>query len=423
MSKKIFYSLALFLVTLLSFSLYSQDINRARETIEILSAPDMHGRGYVNNGDKIAAEYIQERFEQIGLKKIKNSYFQKFTFDINTFPGQVKLHSNRRKFVPGEDYILKPFSGAGKGRGRLVYFDTLALQDSEVRNEFLKKNLKRKIVVYDGDYYGRMIEFPGIVEKVHEAKAVVELESNKLTMGLSSKQYSRPFFQVYADSFDQSARRARFKVEAELIKDYESQNVIGYVRGKTNPDSLVVICAHYDHLGRLGEDTYFPGANDNASGTAMLLELADYYAKPENQMNFSIAFIAFGAEEAGLVGSKYFVDNPLFPLKNIKFLVNLDMMGTGDDGVMVVNGKVFENEFQTLKAINKEHNLLPQIKARGEAANSDHYFFYLRGVPCFFLYTLGGIAAYHDVFDKAETLPLTRFEEVFTLLNKFVGGF
>jgi Zn-dependent M28 family amino/carboxypeptidase len=180
-----------------------------------------------------------------------------------------------------------------------------------------------------------------------------------------------------------------------------------------------VITAHYDHLGTLGRKKYFPGANDNASGVSMLLELAHYYS--QNKPAYSMVFIAFAGEESGLIGSSYFVRKPTMELANIHFLINLDLLGTGDDGIMVVNGSVFKKEYDELIAINEKQHLLPAIKMRGEAANSDHYPFYKRKVPCFFIYTLGGIAAYHDVMDVAKTLPLTKYKEVFDLITLFVA--
>src|SRR6201999_64747 len=91
-------------------------------------------------------------------------------------------------------------------------------------------------------------------------------------------------------------------VGAKFIRNYTSQNVIGYVKGKDNPDSFIVFTAHYDHLGQMGKKVYFPGANDNASGVAMLLSLARYYSKPEHKPKCSIVFIAFGGEEVALLG-------------------------------------------------------------------------------------------------------------------------
>ena len=115
------------------------------------------------------------------------------------------------------------------------------------------------------------------------------------------------------------------------------------VKGTAQPDSFIFITAHYDHLGGMGKDTYFPGANDNASGDALLLSLAKYYVA--HPAKYSIGFILFAGEEAGLVGSKYYTENPIVPLKNIRFLINTDLAGTGDEGITVVNATEFPNEF------------------------------------------------------------------------------
>ena len=130
-------------------------------------------------------------------------------------------------------------------------------------------------------------------------------------------------------------------------------------------------------------------------------------------------FICFAGEEAGLLGSKYFTEHPLIPLQKIRFLTNVDLVGTGVEGITVVNATEFAKEFEWLKQINAEHQLLAKINARTKAANSDHYWFTEKGVPAFFIYTLGGIKAYHDVFDKAATLPLNEYED----LLKFIVGF
>jgi Zn-dependent M28 family amino/carboxypeptidase len=170
----------------------------------------------------------------------------------------------------------------------------------------------------------------------------------------------------------------------------------------------------------MGTDAYFPGANDNASGTAMLLNLAKYYSKPENKPDYSIAFMSFSAEEVGLLGSKYYSENPLFPLKNIKFLINLDMVGTGSEGIKIVNSTVFKTEYDKLVKINEEKKYLKTISKRGEAANSDHYYFYKNGVRSFFIYTLGKeYKEYHNINDKPP-LPLTEYEDLFRLLRNFV---
>jgi Zn-dependent M28 family amino/carboxypeptidase len=183
---------------------------------------------------------------------------------------------------------------------------------------------------------------------------------------------------------------------------------------------MIVLMAHYDHFGKMGK-ALFPGANDNASGVAMLLSLACYFS--QHQPEYTTVFIAFGAEEIGLVGSKYFVEHPPFDLDKIKFLMNFDLAGTGDEGIQVVNGSVYQSEFDRLKALNSESEYLPQVKIRGSACNSDHCSFDQKGVPGFYIYTLGGIRAYHDIYDKYETLPFTEFEDYFQLVTEFLNGF
>ncbi|HEX3008824.1 MAG TPA: M28 family peptidase, partial [Bacteroidales bacterium] len=148
-----------------------------------------------------------------------------------------------------------------------------------------------------------------------------------------------------------------------------------------------------------------------------MLNLAKHYA--QNPPEYSIAFIALSAEEVGLLGAKEFTEHPLIKLKNIRFLVNFDLAGTGDEGIRVVNGSVFKSKFDLLTRLNTEGNLLPKIDIRGEACISDHCLFYQKGVPCFYIYTQGGIKAYHDVYDKYETLPLTEFVDYCSLMIKF----
>ena len=99
----------------------------------------------------------------------------------------------------------------------------------------------------------------------------------------------------------------------------------------------------------------------------------------------------------------------------------MDLLGTGDDGIMVVNATVFKEQFEKLNTINTEKNYVKQIKQRGKAANSDHYWFTEKGVPSFFIYTMGGIQAYHDIYDIEKTLPLTDYVDVCNLLIEFVG--
>jgi Zn-dependent M28 family amino/carboxypeptidase len=233
-----------------------------------------------------------------------------------------------------------------------------------------------------------------------------------------------PAFQVVAAALANKPQSAFISLEAVFNPKFTSSNVIGFLPAahKAKHKPYLVLTAHYDHLGKMGKDTYFPGANDNASGVGMLLYMAQELSLKRDS-NFNYVFIAFGAEEAGLVGSHYFVEHPLFDLKQIRFLLNTDIMGSGEEGITVVNATLFKPEFEKLTQINSTGNYLTQVKSRGPAANSDHYFFTEKGVPAFFVYTMGPNKHYHDIEDKAEELSYAAFESLAELLLQFMRSF
>lgn len=138
------------------------------------------------------------------------------------------------------------------------------------------------------------------------AAGTILLISEKLTWYGTQFEDAVSSFQLRKELFDPESEKVSIKLNNEFIEDYQTQNVLGLIEG-SNPDSVIVLMAHYDHFGMMGQ-AIFPGANDNASGVAMLLSLAQHYS--DHQPKHSIIFAAFGAEELGLIGSKYFVDNP-----------------------------------------------------------------------------------------------------------------
>ena len=413
-------------ISIFIFTIYvsnAQNIEFAKQTIQQLSSEEMYGRGYVRDGHLKAANFIANQFQQLGLKPFKNkSYFQYFSFPINTFPGKLELKADRKTLKLGESYIISPFSESRKGIAKIQMLDSNIFYNDSIAKQFLNQNFKKKAIIYNEKHHDKLIDL-GLeyIEKVYSSKAILKIQDTKLTASLSTSQYSNLAFEVLSDSLKIIPKKVKFDVEAEF-KQQISQNVIGFVQGSEMPDSFIVFTAHYDHLGGQG-DIYFPGANDNAAGIAMLLDLANHYAQPQNKPKQSIVFMAFSGEEAGLLGSKFYTANPLFGMRYIQFLINLDLVGTGSNGATVVNGTVFTNEFEKLQQLNAKNNYLPQLKSRGKAANSDHYFFTEEGVPAFFIYMMGGPAAYHDVHDIYNTLPLTKYESFFKLMLDFVNTF
>ncbi|MBF9253531.1 M28 family peptidase [Pontibacter sp. 172403-2] len=402
----------------------AQNMPRVRQTIDTLTSETMHGRGYVFEGDTKAANYIRDRFAAAGLAPLppSNSYFQTFTLPVNRITETPLLKVDGRTLKPGKEFVVQAASPTSIGKAKMLRLDTLIFSDAATARKFFSGDLTKYALVYRQQEAKRLRELPeAYQQKLQQAKVHIVLQKGLLTT-VAQQQSNIPVLEVLESSWPVGAQKVRYSIQAEFVPAYSTQNVLGFVEGSIHPDSFLVFSAHYDHLGGQGKGVYFPGANDNASGTAMLLELAAYYGQPEHRPRYSIAFMAFAAEEASLVGSRYYVQHPVFPLSQIRFLVNLDLLGTGSEGMMVVNGKIHAPEFDLLQRINGRGRYLPQIKSRGKAANSDHYYFSEAGVPAFFFYTLGGTAAYHNVNDYARQLPLTKFPEIFELLTDFAAA-
>jgi aminopeptidase YwaD len=374
--------LVLFLATA-AINAFAQEISFGKKMVDTLTSPYFWGRGYTNDGMKKAADFIAQEFKSYGLRPMAEdhfqTYFQLFSYPVNTFPGKMEVAVNGKDLVPGKDFIVAPETKGVKASGKLDQLDSIQF-------------INRKDMV------------------------VIKMQ-DKLTWDISPEVAPYSLILVDKKALDKEPASYKVNIDNKLLSNFKAANICGIVKGTAKPDSVIFITAHYDHLGGMGADTYFPGANDNASGVSLLLNLAHYYA--QHPQKYSIGFICFAGEEAGLIGSKYFTENPLVPLKSIRFLINTDLAGTGEEGITVVNATEFPKEFAMMNAVNDDQKLLAKINARGKAANSDHYFFTEKGVPSFFFYTLGGIKAYHDVFDKAATLPLNEHADLFKLIVGF----
>jgi Zn-dependent M28 family amino/carboxypeptidase len=217
----------------------------------------------------------------------------------------------------------------------------------------------------------------------------------------------------------EGVRSIRADIDNEFLKDYELFNVIAKVEGSRH-DSCYVFTAHYDHLGNLGEKVYYPGANDNASGTAAIITLAEYYAK--NRPEYDMYFIAFSGEDANLRGSEFYAQHPFVPLGQIKYLFNIDMIGDNNPVQYCEVSDEGMRGFALFEQINSEKHHFKSLN-RGElAGNSDHYPFATRHVPCIFLENQEGDAFpfYHTIFDTYENAVFDSYEPVFRLVKDFV---
>ena len=396
-------------------------LDYAKRIVDTLCSPHFDGRGYVNNGDVRAGDFIANELRNLGVESFDEGYFQEYEFNVNTFPHPVEVILGKNDTLkPGTEYLVNPISGTAQGEFKVIEINkenfidkyngdiTFSLMDPSqtifVFNcmDVVNKDLRNKIISlsYECTKY-----FPSAY-----------ITNDKLMYSVGRKQSNYPLITIDSAAY-KSVDKIQLKVNNKYIPDYKAKNVIGVVPGKKKK-KYVLFTAHYDHLGRMGPDTYFPGANDNASGVAMLLSLAKHYM--QNKPKYTMVFCFFSGEEAGLLGSKYFVEHPPIKLKKIKFVINIDIMGGAGKGITVVNATKHEKAFKDMLELNEAWHFLPEVKSRGTSANSDQHFFSENGVPAFFIYSMGSVKNYHDINDTAENTPLTNFEAVQELLERFV---
>ena len=268
--------------------------------------------------------------------------------------------------------------------------------------------------------------------KVTELKSLEDVIKTKTTSS----------YQVRV-SFPDTAPAVSFRVNLEK-KQADAYNVIGILEGRDDvlKNEAIVIGAHYDHLGRGGQGSLavnsadvHHGADDNASGTAAIIELARYFAK-EKINKRTLIFVAFSGEEEGLIGSKYYVNNPVFPLEKTVAMINLDMVGRMNNRKLTVGGIGTATEWKILidnKNINQNAVVPGGNGGNGGATNiktspgplnkfdlalnedgfgpSDHSSFYGKKIPVLFLFT-GTHDDYHKPSDTADKINYAGLEEV-----------
>jgi len=397
---------------------YGQDASRT--FIKALCAQNMWGRGYVNGGDSIAGKFISNEYKALGLLPFQNSYQQYFEFPVNTFPKEMLMIAEDDTLKPGIDYLVDPSSAGGTYTYKTLYFDG----DELLKKEKKVLKIPENTILIVRNYGFARDTIQAIKKYLHELAAdypIIELTKDKLTWSVSQEKMEHPYLLVFQHPELAACKEIKINISQIWEARHTASNIVGYLPAHKKSDEFLVLSAHYDHLGCMGNDTYFPGANDNASGNGMLVALAKELRT--KKLKYNIVFIAFAGEEIGLLGSKYMVEHPLFPLEKIKFLVNLDIMGSGEEGITVVNASLFPKEFKQLQKINARKELIEAIKPRGPAANSDHYFFTKAGVPSIFIYTMGPNKNYHDVADQFAALSFSAYDDIKKLVLLFLFSF
>lgn len=404
---------------------FSQDLNYAKKIIDTLSSETMKGRGTAENGDSIAALFIKNEFIKNNVKPLIKDYYQNFYVNTNTFTDVVKLKINKKELKPVNDFLVSSDSPELSGVYKTIYLDSVVVCNAKKFNTFKSKKFFNKIIIIDKAGISDTDKLNFIDEIIsknpYNAKAFAIVKKDKIYWGGSKSYYVNRFakIDIYKNSITDKIKTISVNIKNNFVENHKTQNIISKIEGLQKSDTFIVFTAHYDHLGKFGKNNFFPGANDNASGIAMLLDLAKYYFSTNEKPKYSVVFIAFTGEEIGLKGSNYFANNPLIDLKKIKFLINLDLVGNGEGGIAVVNGNKFEKQFNKLDSINLKYKLLSKVLKKGESSSSDHYPFYKNGVPCFFIYSMGGKHEYHNLLDNTNAITLKGYNQLFELLIKF----
>lgn len=410
------FALLLIISTLVSAQSYKYAIY-CKDT---LASEYMAGRAYVDEGDKKAATFIRNELKESGVKLLGENGFQKLNFPINNIMDlKVSMRYLKKPLKLGEDYLV--FGSSPSANMELENVKPLIFNTKKQIEEIKPKKLQDKVLLFNTktlSYVDIIVFLRGLKKENVTPKLAVIQGYDKIPYYTGRALMDFPILQLKGNIIDKKIKHLALEIKSEFISSYQSQNVWGIVEGTKYKDSCFVFIAHYDHLGKVG-DVHFPGANDNASGVAVLLDLAKYYAK--NPAEHSVVFIFSTGEEVGLLGSKFAAENPYIDLEKVKFLFNLDMCGTGATGVAVINGLKEPEAGKLLQEINNENQWFIKVFLGEESCNSDHCHFVQKGVPAHFLFTYGcEYNEYHTIYDNGKDLPFTKHIDFCNLLKEFV---
>ncbi len=413
-------------------ALRAQDSIFARGVIRDLTSAEFHGRGAAYRGDSIAATYLATKLQSFGTKPLAEGFLQHYAFDICILDGRVELTVGGRKMTQGTEFSPAGTTKPCKGRFPVLYFDAEKLSDDAAVALFLMQNAKNiaKSFVYidvshDKDLNKTSRRKLNLIKRgtdVFGSAGVLLGVDAMPPMSIPANAKPMDFSLLFVKSSLMSDKPKKIKVRVDnRFAAHPTQNVVAYVEGTRCKDSLVVFMGHYDHVGQVGKVVY-PGAHDNASGAAAVLDLARHFAA--RPADYTTVFLFFSGEESGLMGSIYFVQNPLFDLSKVKFMVNIDLFCGGDEGIMVFNAEADNTKafFAKLKAVNAEHGYVADVEPRKISANSDHYPFAAKGLPAVFVLTKGGdYGGYHSPDDTCDGCQIRHYNDILHLILQTLG--
>lgn len=268
---------------------FAQDMEYTRSIIDEICSSKYFGRGYVNNGDSIAAVFLSSEFNNIGLKKFGDSYYQEYTTNINRFAEMPLFGFDNQRLQPSKDFIVIPSSPDIDGKFKIEWITKNTLTNQRVLRRFLSEDHSQSFICIDSTALNNseLYAFANAIFSKNYINAAGIIEgSGKLKFTARTKINPFVNIQIKPEMINRKADSVYVRIKNDFVKDYRTRNIVGFIKGQS--DSIVFIAAHYDHLGMMGNIMY-PGANDNASGVSMVLNLAKYYAK-QKKNNYTMVF-------------------------------------------------------------------------------------------------------------------------------------
>jgi hypothetical protein len=410
------HKIVLAIIALTVFNLNAQDIHYVRKQLERLCSPEFFGRAYYQKGDSIAADYLAGQFEGFGLKSYTSNYFQEYSFNVNNLE-EVTIKINGEPLEFGVDFMMNPSSGSLTGSFEPIIINAALMQSPSRLLQRFSEAGEDLVVILDstGLNNPELYNFVKTMAMTGQMgiKGMMEVFPDTPIGRVGRHEYPGPYVQVSRKALPELINEVQIEVKNRYYENYVTRNVIAYIPGQSK--KVIVFTAHYDMLGSFGAGNYFPGASDNGSGTSMVLDLAKHFSSGKKPY-YSVAFMLFSGEEAGLMGSNHYVNHPLFPLERIKLVINLDMVGTGQQGVILFNAPQRPLEAAIVQKINEEKHYMKDVEERTGTANSDHWPFHENGIPAIFFLTKGRSGGGHNIFDTPDKLPLYGYENLFKLV-------
>ncbi len=442
------------------------DAGHYLEYVKTLASEKMRGRGTGTKELEAAAEMIAREFKSAGLQPVGGSYFQRFPVTTQARLGsgnKLSLLLDGKKEPLGfeKEFIPLNFSSAGEVSGDVVFVGYGITAPEYNYDDYAGVDVKDKIVVilrrepqetddkspFAGRVYTRHAQFDSKATnaKLHGAKAAIVLSD---ILGAGSGDLERfarnagpanagiPFLMMKAEAAEKLLEKAGKnlrEIYREIDKDLKPRsfalpasiqislradvrrvvktvrNVVGYLPGES--DEHVVVGAHYDHLGMGEQFSMAPnmvgkphlGADDNASGSAGVLELARWMAKQPKPKR-GVLFMTFAGEELGLLGSSYYVNHPILPIEKAVAMINMDMIGRVKDGRVFIGGSGTGANFgDLLKHLPKPETLQFDMSETAGYGSSDHTSFTTKQVPVLFFFS-GLHGDYHKPSDTWEKI-------------------